>query len=151
MIQGIQIKKITTHADDRGFFREVVRTDESLLAAIKQVSVTVTYPGVIKAFHWHKRQDDFWYVIEGMVRVGLYDQRTDSPTHGEKNVFVIGEDNPIGILIPRGVVHGYQVLGVKPICLVYCTTECYDPKNPDEERMSWDDPAINFDWSIKNR
>ena len=151
MIDGVKIKQLKTWADDRGFFREVLRVDESISATIKQTSVTVTYPGVIKAFHWHKKQDDFWYVAKGMARVALYDQRDGSPTKGEKQEVVIGEHNPVGVFIPRGVAHGYQVLGNEPVLLFYHTTECYNPKDPDEHRIPWDDKKIGFDWSIKNR
>ncbi len=151
MIDGVKIKQLTTHADDRGFFREVLRVDESIASVIKQTATTLSHPGVVKAFHWHKKQDDFWYVAKGMARVALYDRREDSPTKGEKQEIVIGEHNPVGVLIPHGVAHGYQVLGREPVLLFYHTTECYDPKNPDEHRIPWDDPAIHFDWSIKNR
>jgi dTDP-4-dehydrorhamnose 3,5-epimerase len=151
MIDGVKIKKLITHADDRGYFREVLRVDEDIMSNIRQTSVTMTYPGVIKAFHWHEKQDDFWYVHEGMVRVALYDRRPDSPTMGEKQQIVIGESSPAGVRIPKGVAHGYQVLGTKPIMLFYHTTECYNPESPDEGRIDWNDPAIGFDWSVQNR
>lgn len=151
MIDGVRLKPMVTHADDRGYFREILRSDEGLMDVFRQSSITKTYPGVIKAFHWHKHQEDFWYVVEGSARAVLYDLRDGSATKGETNTYVIGEDNPAGLLIPRGVAHGYQVLGVKPVVLVYYTTEPYNPKDPDEQRISWNDPAINYDWSIKNR
>ncbi len=151
MINGVKIKQLVTHADDRGYFREILRADEGLMDVFRQSSITKTNPGVVKAFHWHARQEDFWYVIDGMARAVLYDRRDGSPTKGETQTIVMGEDHPVGLLIPRGVAHGYQVLGVKPVVLVYYTTECYDSKNPDELRIPWNDPTINFDWSVKNR
>jgi dTDP-4-dehydrorhamnose 3,5-epimerase len=57
----------------------------------------------------------------------------------------------VAVLIPSGVAHGYQVLGHKPVMLFYHVTTAYDPKNPDEERIGFDDTEIGFDWSIKNR
>lgn len=150
-IHDVVIKKLVTHADDRGYFREVLRDDDDLLRRFGQTSITKTYPGVIKAFHWHQRQDDLWYVVDGMARVVLHDRRPESPTCGETQVIYAGEDNPVLILIPVGVAHGYQVLGNKPVILFYHTTESYNPQDPDEERIPFDDPSINFDWSIKNR
>lgn len=150
-IHDVVIKKLVTHADDRGYFREVLRDDDNLLRRFGQTSITKTYPGVIKAFHWHQRQDDLWYVVDGMARVVLYDQRPDSPSEGETQVIYAGEDNPVLIVIPQGVAHGYQVLGNKPVVLFYHTTESYDPQAPDEERIPFDDPRIGFDWSIQNR
>ena len=81
----------------------------------------------------------------------LYDSREDSATRGETDVYFMGEDNPMVLLIPVGVAHGYQVLGNEPAMIVYLTTESYNPKSPDEKRIEWNDPMIRFDWSIKNR
>ena len=150
-IQDVIVKKLVTHSDDRGYFREVVREDDNLLRHFGQSSITKTYPGVIKAFHWHHNQDDLWYVVDGMARVVLYDRRPGSPTRGVTQVVYAGEDNPVVILIPIGVAHGYQVLGNKPVVLFYHVTKTYDPKQPDEQRIPFDDPQIGFDWSIQNR
>ena len=78
MIQGVAIKKIITHHDDRGFFAEIVKFGEETFHEIKQTSYTETYPGVIKAFHWHKKQWDIWFVAKGMAQVVLYDLRENS-------------------------------------------------------------------------
>lgn len=150
-IHDIVIKKLVTHSDDRGFFREILRDDDALLQRFGQTSVTKTYPGVIKAFHWHKNQDDIWYVLDGMARIVLYDMRKDSPTYAETQVIYAGEDNHLIVYIPSGVAHGYQVLGDKPVILFYHVTKSYNPADPDEERIPWDDPVIGFDWSRKNR
>ena len=150
-IQDVIVKKLITHSDDRGYFREVVREDEPLLRRFGQSAVTKTYPGVIKAFHWHQHQDDVWYVVDGMARVVLYDRRPGSPTEGVTQVVYAGEDNPVTILIPSGVAHGYQVLGNKPVVLFYHVTQAYDAAHPDEERIPFDDPQIGFDWTIQNR
>lgn len=150
-IHDVVVKKLVTHSDDRGYFREILRDDDGLLERFGQTSFTKTYPGIIKAFHWHKWQDDIWYVADGMVRVVLYDMRPDSPTHRETQVIFAGEDSPVLIFIPIGVAHGYQVLGNKPATLFYHVTRSYDPSEPDEERIPWDDPEIGFDWSIENR
>lgn len=151
MLQGIVVKQLTTHPDDRGFFREVLRDDDKLLSNFGQTSVTVTYPGVIKAFHYHEKQDDLWYVASGMAQVVLYDMREDSPTHKQTQVIFAGEQNPVLIKIPVGVAHGYRVLGDKPAMLFYHTTMSYDTKNPDEKRIPFDDPGIGFDWTTQNR
>lgn len=150
-IHDVVVKKTVTHSDDRGYFREILRNDDGLLSRFGQTSITKTYPGVIKAFHWHKHQDDIWYVADGMVRVVLYDMRQDSPTYGQTQVIFAGEDNPVVIVIPVGVAHGYQVLGTKPALLFYHVTESYKAAEPDEERIPWDDPEIGFDWVVRNR
>lgn len=150
-IDGVRVVPLTTHADDRGYFRELFRNDVLQGVTIAQTSVTEAYPGVIKAFHWHKKQDDLWYVAAGMAQVVLYDRRDGSPTRGHTQVLYAGEQNAALIFIPKGVAHGYRVLGTQPVLLVYHTTEVYDAAAPDEQRIAFDDPAIGFDWRTKNR
>jgi len=150
MIKGVKLKKLNLYFDDRGFLTEVFELSQEGIE-IKQTTYTETYPGVIKAFHWHKKQWDLWFFTKGEARVVLYDLRDDSETKGETNVFYLGEKNPCLLIIPPGVAHGYQVLGTEKVGLFYHTSEEYDPENPDEERIPFDDPQIGFDWRIKNR
>ncbi|RIW29349.1 spore coat protein [Bacillus salacetis] len=150
-INGVATKKLVKHTDDRGFFAEVLRDDENLLSRFGQLSWSTSYPGVIKAFHYHENQDDLWFFPSGNVQAVLYDLREHSSTKGQTNVFYMGEHNPILLLIPKGVAHGYRVLGQEPATIVYCTTQSYNPRNPDEKRIPWDDETIGFDWSTENR
>ena len=116
-IHDVVIKKLVTYSDDRGYFREILRDDDYLMTRFGQTSFTKTYPGVIKAYHWHKHQDDLWYVADGMARVVLYDQRADSPSYGETQVIYAGEDNPVDRFRP-----GCSWLpgaGHKPVLLFY--------------------------------
>lgn len=150
-ISGVKFKKLARHADERGFFAEIVRDDESVVSKFGQMSVSKTLSGVIKAFHFHKKQDDLWFFSSGNARVVLHDLRKGSKTNGSTETFIMGEDYPSVVLIPAGVAHGYQVLGNEPVTIVYVTTESYDPANPDEERLEWNDKKVGYDWSIKNR
>lgn len=151
MIEGVKTKKLVKHIDDRGFFMEILRDDDALLKNFGQASLSLSYPGVIKAFHYHKTQDDLWFFPKGNAQVVLYDLREESPTKGETNVFYLGEHNPMLLLIPKGVAHGYRVLGNEPAIITYFTTESYHSQQPDEYRLEWDDPIISFDWTTKNR
>jgi dTDP-4-dehydrorhamnose 3,5-epimerase len=151
MIAGLVLKECVVHVDDRGSLLEVLRDDEPVFKEVKQTTYTVSYPGVIKAFHWHRRQWDVWFFPTGNAQVVLYDRREDSPTKGKTEVYYAGERRPRVIAIPPGVAHGYRVLGSQPAALLYHTTEHYDPADPDEERIAFDDPTIAFDWRTQNR
>ncbi|MCH7758842.1 dTDP-4-dehydrorhamnose 3,5-epimerase family protein [Patescibacteria group bacterium] len=151
MIKDVQLKKLNINLDDRGFLVEVIKQSDPFFASIKQTTYTETYPGVIKAFHWHKKQWDFWFVSQGMAQVVLYDLRNDSSTQGETNVFYLGEKNLVTLAIPPGVAHGYRVLGQSRVGLFYHTTEAYNPQSPDEQRIAFDDPKIGFDWTTENK
>lgn len=151
IIDGVALEPLTIWPDDRGHFLEVLRVGCGLPAdfpaATTQVSATVTYPGVIKAFHYHLRQHDCWSVVKGMLQVGLVDLRRESPTHGQRNTLYIGELRPRQLLIPPGVAHGYKVIGEQAAVLVYVTSRFYDPS--DECRIAFDDPRINYDWETQ--
>jgi dTDP-4-dehydrorhamnose 3,5-epimerase len=151
MIHGLGIKHLQVHSDDRGSLVEVLRADDPFFAAVKQTTYTEAFPGVIKAFHWHKRQKDIWFVSSGMAQVVLYDLRDGSPTAGETQVLYMGIRNPTVLCIPEFVAHGYRVLGHEPAGLFYHTTEVYNPADPDELRIPYDDPRIGFDWRTKPR
>ena len=146
LIDGVSIKPLVRHADERGYFLEVLRDDDELLERFGQTSYTLTYPGVIKAFHWHEKQYDLWFICRGEARVVLYDMRPESPTFHKLQQVFAGEREPQLIVIPPGVAHGYQVLGNEPVCLFYHTTESYDREHPDEGRTPHDDPDISFPW-----
>ena len=150
-IEGVKIKKLIRHPDDRGFFQEILRDDDELLRRFGQASLSMSYPGVIKAFHYHERQDDLWFFPVGSAQVVLYDQRSNSATRGITQVLYPGHDNPLLIVIPVGVLHGYRVLGQTPLMIVYFTTESYRPDQPDEKRVAWDDPTVGFDWTTQHR
>lgn len=147
-IEGVKIKKLVTHLTEDGYFREILRDEDNLLDKFGQTSHSVTLPGSIKAFHYHNLQDDLWYFISGQARVVLADMRKDSPTKATVQVVIMGEDDPKLVLIPKGVAHGFQVLGNKPAVLVYHTTQHYNPN--DEIRIPYDSQDIGFDWTIKN-
>jgi len=153
VISGVQIQPFSLHPDDRGHFLEVARLGCGLVAdfapQMTQISASVSYPGTIKAFHYHLRQTDFWVPAGGMLQVALVDLRKGSPTFGARNTLYVGMMRPWQILIPPGVAHGYKVLGVEPAVLVYVTSRFYDPE--DEGRIPYDDPQINYDWEIQHK
>lgn len=148
-IEGVSVKKLVVNTDDRGILLEILKTTDPIFQEIKQTTYTVTYPGTIKAFHWHNVQSDLWFFSRGMAQVVLYDMREGSATKGTTEVFYMGEENRILLSIPPGVAHGYRVLGNKSAALFYHTTEAYDPDNPDEERLPYDDSSIGFDWTTE--
>lgn len=156
MINGVTIKNLRVfpdviekgeHVQRPGFLMEILRNDEGLLKKFGQTTFTVAYEGTIKAYHYHKQQDDLWFVATGKAMVVLHDLRDDSPTKGETQVIMAGESDYKLILIPVGVAHGYKVISKEPVLLFYHTTESYNSKKPDEFRMPHDDPSIHFDWN----
>ena len=149
MIQGVEIKQLARHADERGFLMELLRSDDAIFTKFGQCYVSMNYPGVIRAWHHHKKQDDFFVVMKGMIKVGLYDMREGSPTRGEVGEFYLGDNNIIMLKIPVGVVHGYKTVGTEPSLLINFPSEVYNPQEPDEYRLPWNTDQIPFDWDIQ--
>lgn len=145
MIAGIEFKTLTTHTDRRGFFRELLRSsDEIFKEGFGQLSHSLMLNGVTKAWHYHRLQTDWWYVVTGVLRVGLYDRREASKTVGQTMDFLMGDFQEACVVkIPPGVVHGCQTVQ-GPVHLFYVTSRTYDPD--DELRIPYDDPTIAFDW-----
>lgn len=114
-----------------------------------QVSAALSYPGTIKAFHFHLRQTDLWAPSAGMLQVALVDLRAASPTFGVRNTIYAGALRPWQILIPPGVGHGYKVIGAEPALLVYVTDRFYDPA--DEGRIAYNDAGIDYDWETQHK
>ena len=143
-IKGVVIKTLVTHRDQRGFFRELIRVSDEFFSEFGQWSQSIMYEGVIKAWHFHRKQTDWWYVSHGVLKVALHDLREDSPTFRVTQDFLMGEhQEPIVVAIPPGVAHGCKVVS-GPAGLFYVTSSIYDPK--DEGRLGHDDPLIGYDW-----
>ncbi len=153
LIEGVELFPVTLYPDDRGYFLEVLRAGRGLVEsfdpAAMQVSAAVNYPGIIKAFHFHRYQTDCFAPLAGMLQVALVDLRQGSPTFGVRNTIYAGALRPWQVLIPPGVGHGYKVLGVEPSVLVYATNRFYDPQ--DEGRIPYNDPGINYDWETQHK
>jgi dTDP-4-dehydrorhamnose 3,5-epimerase len=149
MIQGVFFKDLVTYSDERGFFREIIRkTDDFFKEGFGQISHSEVYQGVVKAWHMHKNQTQWNYVMSGLIKVALYDTREDSPTYCETMEFLAGDHQPSRVYcFPPGVAHGYRCLN-GPMNIVYVTSGCYDLK--DETRISHDDPTIAYDWEKFN-
>ena len=149
MIDGVQLVPRRRHADDRGYVTEILRSDEDHFEKFGQAYVTACYPGVVKAWHRHRRQIDYFYAVSGTVKVGLYDDREGSATRGEYEVIMLGEHGENAqLVIPAGIWHGLMAMDTFSMVL-NLPTEVYDHDTPDEERVAWD--AFEDIWTVENR
>jgi dTDP-4-dehydrorhamnose 3,5-epimerase len=148
MIEGVEVKKLATYADERGALTEILRRDDPIFDGFGQCYFSMSYPGVIRGWHYHKKQTDYFTCVHGMIKVPLYDRRAGSPTFGEINEFFIGDENRIVVKIPPGVLHGFKNIGLIPCLLVNFPTEPYNRDDPDEYRTPYDSPEIPYSWDI---
>ena len=134
-IVGVEIKQLTSYPDQRGFFREVFRANEPLFSdgVFGQWSHSKMTQDVVKAWHYHHVQTDWWYIPLGVVETVLYDNREESPTFKVKQSIMMGDDSleryhaeALCVRIPPGVLHGCKVLS-HDAHLFYVTSHTYDP------------------------
>ena len=135
MIDDVKIINLTTHKDQRGFFREIVRFQEQFKGLpVGQISHSLVNEGVVKAWHGHVYQYQWNYLVSGQINIALYDNRVKSETYKETLEFMAGDTlNPKSYFFPPGVLHGYKCIK-GPVHIIYVTSGVYDPE--DEIRVS---------------
>lgn len=150
MIDGVAAKTLNVIPDERGRLMEILRSDDDIFTQFGQVYMTTTYPGVVKAWHYHKKQEDFITCVKGMIKLVLYDDREGSPTRGQIDEFYVGDHKPRLVRVPRMVYHGWKCISPDEALIVNAPTMVYNYREPDEFRI---DPHINdipYDWERKD-
>src|SRR5688572_33280129 len=118
-IAGIKTKSLRVIPDERGYLMEILRADDAeLFTKFGQVYISATYPGVVKAWHYHENQVDNFACISGMVKLVLVDTRPDSPTNGAVNEFFVGSQNPMLVQVPNLVYHGWKCISLEMALVV---------------------------------
>ena len=148
-IKDVWIKSLRKIPDERGMIMHMLRADEPAFEKFGEVYFSVGLPGAIKGWHKHLRQTQNYAVVQGMIKLVLYDEREDSTSKGELLEIFTGEDKYELIHIPPGVVNGYKTYGTKPAIVANCSDI---PHEPDE--MVRYDPLgshISYDWDIVQR
>lgn len=146
-IEGVVVVRFVGHRDDRGRFAETYRRSWFPEGReMVQGNRTDKVAGSLVGLHYHRRQADYWYVIDGTARVVLHDLRAGSATEGTTWCVDMG-DGPgcdFGLYIPPGVAHGFAAL--TPLTMTYLVDQYYSPD--DELGVAWDDPDIAADWGV---
>jgi dTDP-4-dehydrorhamnose 3,5-epimerase len=150
LIDGVKTKMLRLIPDERGWLLEVLRSDDAeLFAKFGQVYVSATYPGVVKAWHYHERQIDNFACVAGMVKLVLIDTRPGSRTEGTVNEFFVGTQNPTLVQVPNLVYHGWKNIGLDVALVVNVPTEPYRYADPDEYRIE-PHGTLSYDWTRKD-
>ena len=150
MIEGVKVKKLKVIPDERGRLMEMLRCDDDLFIDFGQTYMTTAYPGVVKGWHYHKKQTDNFVVVKGMMKVVLYDSREKSSTYKEVNEFFMGEHNPMLLQIPTFVFHGFKCVSEMEAICINVPTHPYNYDQPDEYRVAPNSKEIPYDWGRKD-
>jgi dTDP-4-dehydrorhamnose 3,5-epimerase len=132
----------TLFADDRGW--SLMNQLQGVMGPQGQINFSVQYPGVIKAWHRHSLQTDFWMCVHGHMKVGVHREED-----GASWLAVIGEKRPGVVIIPPPLWHGAATVGNQPAGLLYYVTHAFNPKQPDEQRRAYDS-VEGFPWAVRH-
>jgi dTDP-4-dehydrorhamnose 3,5-epimerase len=150
LIAGVKTKPLRVVPDERGWLMEILRADdEAMFSKFGQVYVSATYPGVVKAWHYHKIQIDAFACVAGMIKLVMVDTRPGSSTQGAVNEFFVGDRNPLLVLVPNLVYHGWKCISTQVALVINVTTEPYRHDDPDEFRIE-PHGTLPYDWSRKD-
>jgi dTDP-4-dehydrorhamnose 3,5-epimerase len=142
-MDGIEVFPLRRFDDERGWFMEL-RRESKLANQTVQTNVSFSRKGVIRGLHYHERgQDDLFACLQGTARVVALNRET-----GETFSLDIGDENPVAVYIPGRYAHGFEALTDLLFC--YHVTEEYDPADPDEHEVPWDDPRVKHLWSTQS-
>ncbi len=152
-IPGLLVIERPTYTDERGFFREVFRSNELEVAVGEefkpvQWNHSKSEPGVTRALHaenWNK----LIYPVTGCMFAAILDIRPDSLTFGIVETFKFDtEVERRALFIPKGLANSICVIGNKPVHYFYLVDAYYDGK--DTRAIAWDDPDLAIKWPIEN-
>lgn len=133
MINGVVIKNLSKFQDERGWLAEIWRNDESNFNPMMSY-VSVTKAGIVRGPHEHKFQaDGFVFLGPGNFKLFLWDNREKSETFQEKMELEVGENNPIFVIVPPGVVHGYKCISDNVAWCINLPDKLYAGKDKKEE------------------
>ncbi|MFA5184310.1 MAG: dTDP-4-dehydrorhamnose 3,5-epimerase family protein [Patescibacteria group bacterium] len=146
-MQDLIIKKLEKYTDERGWLTEIFRRDElDFTPAMSYVSLT--NPGIVRGPHEHVSQSDcFVFLGPGNFRLYLWDRRESSTTKGEAMELEVGADNPILVIVPPGIVHGYKCISDTPALSINLPDQLYKGAGKKEEidEIRWEiDPASPY-------
>lgn len=149
MIEGVYIHPLKQISDERGKVMHMLRNDDRHFEKFGEIYFSMVYPGVIKGWHFHKTMTLNYAVVQGMIKLVLYDNRENSKTKGEVMEIFLGESNYALVKVPPEVWNGFKCIGVKPALVANCATE---PHNPGEiVRLDPLNNNIPYKWDLKHK
>ena len=151
LIKGVRVKPLKVIPDERGRLFEILRRDEPLFSKFGQVYCTSVDAGVVKGWHYHKRQVDNFVCVSGMIKLVLYDSRPGSPTKGQINEFFMGTHHQLLVRIPAKVYHGFKGLSQPEAIVINVPTEPYHHATPDEYRLDPHQNEIPYNWARQDK
>jgi dTDP-4-dehydrorhamnose 3,5-epimerase len=148
MIDGVKVIPLRQIVDERGKVMHMLRRDAAHFQAFGEIYFSAVHPGVVKAWHLHKKMVLNYAVPVGRVKLVLFDDRSVSATKGRFDELFLGPDNYNLVIIPALVWNGFKGIGPETALVANCATIPHDPN--EIERLDPRDNHIPYDWDIKH-
>jgi len=134
-IKGVVVTKLTKAFDSRGWLTELFRQDDLAAEFFPAMAyISSTNPGITRGPHEHRDQADlFCFIGPSNFKLRMWDNRQDSETFDWVQTVTVGQDNPASVLVPAGVVHGYQNVGDVEGIVINCPNRLYRGAGRKEE------------------
>ena len=142
-MDGLEIHRPQCHRDNRGWLIEFFRQDELRPDQIPCMAyVSMTLPGVVRGPHEHRHQTDIiCFAGPSNFTLQLWDNRPNSPTYGKSRSLQGGEDKPLIVIIPPGIVHAYRNIGQVEGLVLNAPNRLYagDGRQEDVDEIRYED------------
>jgi dTDP-4-dehydrorhamnose 3,5-epimerase len=148
MIAGVEIFPLLRIQDERGYVMRMLKTNDPHFTKFGEIYFSVINPGIIKGWHLHSRMTINYAVVQGNIKLVLYDQREDSKTFRELQEIVFGQINYQLVRVPPGVVNGFTAVGGVGAIVANCADIPHDPT--ENTRIDPFTPTIPYDWTVKH-
>lgn len=144
MIEGVKVIPLRKICDERGVIMHMLKKTDPHFEEFGEIYFSTAYPKVIKGWHEHTKQIQFYAAMVGMIKLVLYDNREQSPTYKELLELFCGEDNYQLVRIPTGVINGYKNIGTKTAIIANCATLVHQP----DETLRYDPHGnkVPYEW-----
>jgi dTDP-4-dehydrorhamnose 3,5-epimerase len=146
MITNVQIHPLRKIADERGMIMHMLRCDDPFFEEFGEIYFSIVYPGVIKGWHKHSVMTLNYAVVQGTIKLVLFDDRADSPTSGELMEIFLGDANYSLVKIPPGVWNGFKGVGIKEAIVANCASIPHDPQ--EIVRLDPFNNHIPYNWDL---
>lgn len=148
MIAGVDIFPLLRIQDERGFVMRMLRADDPHFREFGEIYFSVIYPGIIKGWHLHSRMVINYAVVQGNIKLVLYDQRESSPTYRRLQEIFFGQINYQLVRVPPGVVNGFTAVGGEQAIVANCSSIPHDPA--EITRIDPFTSSIPYDWKVRH-
>ena len=86
----------------------MLRSDDKIFQKFGEIYFSTIYKNKIKAWHLHKESTLNYVCVKGIVKLVLFDDRSESKSKGEIQEITMSKDNYSLVTIPKNIWNGFK-------------------------------------------